>query len=208
MESLLKILHFSFFLIQILYQSASPLLHLVQSALKTDPIRCTVPLSMFDLLLLDGVLRMPNIMRDEFLDWGLPIWLVIIFLQFLQFYDETVNVLYQNIVASDEHAFLVLQLLLGRCVLFLLGYRSGPRLRCRCLLLLLCLGLLLHLSLWLLLLLLVLLKRASGVCRLQLFEVFLFFLFLLISFFLLLLLIIVISCFTWFLFVKWFLRIL
>jgi len=106
-------LKLSFFLVHVLNESSPALLHLIESSLQSSPIRRLIALAMFDFLLLDSILGMPNIMRDELLDRTFPILPEIVVLQWLDFINQPVDVLNQNIVSSNENPLLVLN---GACI--------------------------------------------------------------------------------------------
>lgn len=62
---------------------------------------------MLDLLLLNGVLRVPHIMSDEFLNTRLPILFEICLVDILNLMDQPIHILNQDVIARDQHSFLV-----------------------------------------------------------------------------------------------------
>ena len=125
MEAFLKLVKLSFFLVKILNQSSSSLLHFVQSAFQPldDPCHWSLHLS--------SVLRVPNVVSDELLDGLLPLFLEkLLVAHHLELVHQAINVLDKNIVSCDEN-FLLLSLrlssttLLSRKVGFVQGLSLG-----------------------------------------------------------------------------------
>jgi len=107
MEAFFEFVKLSFLLVKILYQPSSSFLHLVQTSLKTFNDSCHWT------LYLSSVLGMPDIVSDELLNGLLPLVLEhVFFTHHLQLVHEAVNVLYENVISSDQH-FLLLGLRLG-----------------------------------------------------------------------------------------------
>jgi len=106
-ESFFKILQLSFFLVHVLDEASSSLLHLVEATLQAGPVRCLVALAMLNLLLLNSILRMPDVVSNELFDGVTPILAEVVVLQRLDFVDQSVHILNKDIVASNEHTFLV-----------------------------------------------------------------------------------------------------
>ena len=109
-ETFLKFIQFTLFLIKVLDESPSSLLHFVESTLKTLYDACHWSLD-FPL-----VLRVPDIMSNELLDGLLPLVLEkLLVAHDLEHFHQSVDILDEDIVASDQYFFL---LLLGaRCLL-------------------------------------------------------------------------------------------
>ena len=72
LESFLEFIQLAFLLVQVLDETASSFLHLVEATLQTHPVRRLVPLTMFDFVVGDRVLRMPDIVSYELLNGALP----------------------------------------------------------------------------------------------------------------------------------------
>ena len=70
MESIFKLVKFSLLLVKVLNKAASTLLHLIKSALEAHPEWSDVLLALPDLVV--RVLRMPDIVSNEFLKLSLP----------------------------------------------------------------------------------------------------------------------------------------
>ena len=102
MESFLKLIKLSLFLVEILDKPSPPFLHLVQSPLK--PLNNTCHWS----LDLSSVLGVPDIMSDELLNGFLPLLLEeVLVAHHLQLVHEAVNILYEDVVAGDQHLLLL-----------------------------------------------------------------------------------------------------
>lgn len=63
---------------------------------------------MFNFLLLDSILGMPNIMSDELLNGVPPVLPKIVVLQRLNLIYQSIDILNENIVSRDQNSLLVL----------------------------------------------------------------------------------------------------
>jgi len=100
----------AFLLVQVFDQSAASLLHLIQSSLQSDPEGSHVLLPLPDLVI--RVLRMPYVVGDELLQLCLPSRLKVRVIDILDLLHESVHVLNQDIIPSNEHSLLLLSCLL------------------------------------------------------------------------------------------------
>jgi hypothetical protein len=102
MESFFKLIKFALFLVEVLNEPPSPLLHLMQPPFKSLNNACHGSLD------LSPVLRMPHIMRDKFLNRFFPLLLQKIFVTHnLQLVHEAVNVLDQDVITCDKYLLLL-----------------------------------------------------------------------------------------------------
>jgi hypothetical protein len=102
MESLLKLVKLSLFLIEVLDKPPPPLLHLVQSALKAFNDASHWPLH------LSAVLRVPDVVGYELLNGFFPLFLEqILIAHDLELVHESINVLDEDIVSGDQYLLLL-----------------------------------------------------------------------------------------------------
>jgi hypothetical protein len=104
---------FALLLVQVLDESAAPLLHLVKSALESDPEGRIVTLAVFDLLAGNRVLGVPDIMGDELFDLSFPARFKPVVVHVLNFVHESLNVLNQDVIACDQDSLLLRGTLCG-----------------------------------------------------------------------------------------------
>ena len=101
LKALFKFVEFAFLLVEVLDETSSALLHFVESTLQTYPERSLVALAVFDFVTRDGVLRVPHIVSDEFLNALFPSVLQLVLTHVLNFLHQAVDVLDQDVVACD-----------------------------------------------------------------------------------------------------------
>ena len=106
MEARFKLVELTLLLVEILDEAATTLLHLVEASLETHPVGSLVALPVLDLVICDGVLGVPYVVSDEFLNLVFPGAFQIIVVDMLDLVHETLNVLYKNVVSCDEHSLL------------------------------------------------------------------------------------------------------
>lgn len=111
LEPFFELMKFSFLFIQVFDQTASSLLHFVETALQADPVRSLVPLSVLDFVICDGILRVPHIMSDKLFNGNLPRTLQFAVVDILDLSHEAIDILNQNIITRDQDSFLLLLLL-------------------------------------------------------------------------------------------------
>lgn len=109
LEAFFKFADLAFFLVQVLNQPTSALLHLIEAGLESHPERRLKPLSLPDFLALNWVLRVPNVVRDELLDRAAPCRLQIAISNLTDFFNKPLDILDQDIVSGDEDALLIPQ---------------------------------------------------------------------------------------------------
>ena len=118
-ETLLELIEFSLFLVEVLNKSPSSLLHLMETSFKSLDDTSHWPLD------LSPVLRVPNVMSNELLDGLLPLLLEkVLITHNFELVHEPVDILNQDIVSSDQH-LLLLALVLGALSLRLLHLGVG-----------------------------------------------------------------------------------
>jgi hypothetical protein len=83
LEAIFKLIDLSLLLVEVLDQPATSVLHLVKTALQSDPEWSLEPLTLPDFLVLDGVLRVPNIVSDELFDGSTPACLKVAIINFV-----------------------------------------------------------------------------------------------------------------------------
>ena len=93
MEAIFKFVDLSLLLVEVLDQPAASVLHLVETALESDPEWSLEPLTLPDFLVLDGVLGVPNIVSDELFDGSTPACLQVAIINFVYLLNKTLNVL-------------------------------------------------------------------------------------------------------------------
>ena len=102
MKSFFKLVKFSFFLVEVLDEPSSPLLHLMKSSLESFNDTCHWPLD------LSPILRVPDVVSNEFLNCLLPLFLEeVLVTHHLKLVHQAINVLYQDVVSSDQHFLLL-----------------------------------------------------------------------------------------------------
>jgi hypothetical protein len=102
-EAFLKLVQLSLLLVKVLYQTPSPLLHLVQAAF--EPVDDASTRSFY----LSSVLRVPNVVGDELLNSLLPLLLEKLLLSHeLELVHEPVDILDQDVVTCDQYLLLLL----------------------------------------------------------------------------------------------------
>lgn len=72
LETRFKFMQFSLLFVEVLDQASTSLLHLIQTTLQANPVGCLVALAVLDFVTGHWILRVPNIVRDEFLNLRLP----------------------------------------------------------------------------------------------------------------------------------------
>lgn len=108
LEACLELVKLAFLLVEVFYQTATALLHLVEPALKTDPERSLVSLAMLDLVIRDRVLRVPHVVSDELLDLDLPGGFQGGIIHILDLIHQTVNVFNQDVITGNQYSLLLL----------------------------------------------------------------------------------------------------
>lgn len=106
LEAGFEFVELSLLLVEVLDEAATAFLHLVETALEADPVRRLVPLTVLDLVVGHGVLRVPHVVRNELLDLVLPRNFQIVVVDRFDFSHQALHVLDQNVVASDEDTLL------------------------------------------------------------------------------------------------------
>ena len=107
LETRLKLIELALLLVQILDQTTAPVLHLIQTTLESDPVRSLIALTVFDLVIGDWVLRVPDIMSDEFFNLNFPILFQIVVVDGFNFIHEALNILNQNVIPCDQNSLLL-----------------------------------------------------------------------------------------------------
>ena len=107
LEARFKFVQLALLLVEVLDEAATALLHLVETPLETNPVRCLVSLTMFDLVVGDGVLGVPDVVSYELLNLNFPIWLQIVVVDRFDFSHQSFNILDQDVVACDENTLLL-----------------------------------------------------------------------------------------------------
>lgn len=106
-EALFEFVQLSLLFVEILDKSPASLLHLMQSALEAFDDRDHRPID------LPPVLGMPDVVSNELLNGSFPAVLqYALVVHHLQLIHQSINVLYQNVITSDEHLFLLTRWLL------------------------------------------------------------------------------------------------
>ena len=87
---------------------------------------------MLDLVVSHWVLRVPNIMSDEFFDLILPRSFQVIVIDIFDLVHQAFDVLYQDIITCDENALLSTTCASRTCLSIWVGSRLGGLLRLGC----------------------------------------------------------------------------
>ena len=107
LEARFKFVQLALLLVEVLNKASTALLHLIETTLETNPVRCLISLAMLDLVVGDGVLGVPDIVSYEFLNLNFPIWLQIVVVDRFDFSHQSFNILDQDIVTCDENTLLL-----------------------------------------------------------------------------------------------------
>lgn len=106
LEARLKFIQLAFLLVEVLDESSASLLHLIETSLEANPVRCLVALSVLDLVVGDGVLGVPDVMGDKLFNLVLPRGFQIVISNILDLVHKSFNILDQDIVSRDEDSLL------------------------------------------------------------------------------------------------------
>jgi len=93
-------------LVQVLDEASPAFLHLIKTALQPHPKGSDVLLSLSDLVV--GVLRVPDIVSDEFFKLALPSFLEVSVIYVLNFSHQSVYIFNKNIITRYQDPFLLL----------------------------------------------------------------------------------------------------
>ena len=106
LEAWLKFVQLSLFLVEILDQSSTSLLHLIKSTLETDPVWCLIALSVLYFVIGNRILRVPDVVSNELFNLVLPGSFQIVVLYILDLVHKALNILNEDIVSRNEDALL------------------------------------------------------------------------------------------------------
>ena len=106
LEAGLELVELAFFLIEVLDEAATALLHFIKTALQTNPVWSLVALTVLDLVICHRVLRVPYVMRDKFLDLVLPSTFQIIVVHVFNLVHQALDILNEDVVTGDQNSFL------------------------------------------------------------------------------------------------------
>jgi len=106
LEARLKFIQLAFLFVEVLDEPSASLLHLIETSLEANPVRCLVALSVLDLVVGDGVLGVPDVMGDKFFNLVLPRGFQIVISYILDLVHKSFDILDQDIVSRDEDSLL------------------------------------------------------------------------------------------------------
>lgn len=106
MEARFEFVQLPLLLVEVLDEATSAFLHLIEAALETYPVWCLVALAVLDFVIGDWVLGVPDVVGDELFNLIFPLHFQIVVVHRLDLRHEALNVLDEDVVASDQHSLL------------------------------------------------------------------------------------------------------